>query len=158
MHSVSIQLCFIANDSLRAAIKCPSPDNGSMQYMRERQYYAADSINQSPYIRSLVEVIGHDEPIADASPQPQCMVYEWMDTDLWQLPSKPFRSGSPLPRTVARSVLNALTVFDKVDGVHCDVNPNNIFVSGANGPSPIVKLGDLGTWTCQGLCCTSYLS
>ena len=72
------------------------------------------------------------------------MVFEWMDTDLWQLPSKPFRSGSPLPRIVAQSVLEALVVFDSEDGVHADVNPNNIFVSRAGGPSPLVKLGDLG--------------
>lgn len=76
--------------------------------------------------------------------QPQCMVFEWMDTDLWQLPSKPFRSASPLPRIVARSVLEALVVFDNEDGVHADVNPNNIFVSDASGLSPVVKLGDLG--------------
>jgi serine/threonine protein kinase len=72
------------------------------------------------------------------------MVFEWMDTDLWQLPSKPFRSGSPLPRLVARAVLEALIVFDSEDGAHADVNPNNIFVSGVDSASPIVKLGDLG--------------
>lgn len=72
------------------------------------------------------------------------MVFEWMDTDLWQLPSKPFRSSSLLPRIISRSLLYALVVFDEEDGVHADVNPNNIFVSSACGPSPIVKLGDLG--------------
>jgi hypothetical protein len=25
-----------------------------------------------------------------------------------------------------------------------DINPNNIFLSGINGPSPVVKVGDLG--------------
>ncbi|KAK0111253.1 hypothetical protein ONS95_001625 [Cadophora gregata] len=132
------------------------------QYNRERRTYALPSISQSPYIRGLLDIIGHD---ADDSQnessqpdftsqkdvlnqaqenQPQCMVFEWMDTDLWQLPSQPFRSGSPLPRIVARSVLEALVVFDNEDGVHADVNPNNIFVSSAGGPSPLVKLGDLG--------------
>lgn len=72
------------------------------------------------------------------------MVFEWLDTDLWQLPSKPFRSGSELPRTVARSILEALAVFDGEEGVHTDVNPNNVFLSGVNSPSPVVKLGDLG--------------
>lgn len=72
------------------------------------------------------------------------MVFEWMDTDLWQLSSKPFRSGPELPRIVARSVLEALAVFDGEEGVHTDVNPNNVFLSGVNGPSPVVKLGDLG--------------
>lgn len=72
------------------------------------------------------------------------MVFEWMDTDLWQLPSRPFRSGSDLPRIVSRSLLEALAVIESEDGVHTDVNPNNVFVSGAKGPSPTVKLGDLG--------------
>jgi serine/threonine protein kinase len=72
------------------------------------------------------------------------MVFEWMDTDLWQLPSKPFRSGSELPRIVARSILEALAVFEDENGVHTDVNPNNVFLSVVTGPSPVVKLGDLG--------------
>lgn len=46
------------------------------------------------------------------------MVFEWMDTDLWQLPSEPFRAGSKLPRIVARSVLEALLVLDELTGVH----------------------------------------
>ena len=25
-----------------------------------------------------------------------------------------------------------------------DINPNNVFLSGINGPSPVAKLGDLG--------------
>lgn len=54
------------------------------------------------------------------------------------------RPGSQLPRIVAKSVLEALAVFDDLKGVHTDVNPNNVFVSGANGSQPIVKLGDLG--------------
>lgn len=105
------------------------------------------SIAQSPHIRSLLEVIDHDEPTADTSQQPSCMIFEWMDSDLWQIPSNPFRTGSQLPRVIARSVLNALTVFDCDGGVHTDVNPNNIFVSGANDPSSVVKLGDLGNCT-----------
>lgn len=143
----------------RAVIKSFCAENPMSQYNREYRNYALPSTSQSPYIRSLLEVIGHDvddrqnersssntESQNDvlSQPQPRCMVFEWMDTDLWQLPSTPFRSGSPLPRIVARSVLEALVVFDSEDGVHADVNPNNIFVSSASGPSPMVKLGDLG--------------
>lgn len=92
----------------------------------------------------MLELIGHDEPPTDTPRQPRCMVFEWMDSDLWQIPSKSFRSGSHLPRIIARSVLNALAVFDEDGGVHTDVNPNNILVSGVNSQSPVVKLGDLG--------------
>ncbi len=146
----------------RAVIKTFPIGKPMDQYNRERRTYALPSISQSPYIRTLVDIIGHDvddyqneHSQADIKsqkdvlsqpqePQPRCMVFEWMDTDLWQLPSKPFRSGSPLPRIVARSILEALVVFDSEDGVHADVNPNNIFVSSAGGPSPLVKLRDLG--------------
>ena len=56
-------------------------------------------------------------------------------------PSKPFQSSTELPRIVVRA---ALGVCDDEDGVHTDVNPNKVFLSRANGPSPVVKLGDLG--------------
>ena len=93
----------------------------------------------------MLDLIGYDEPATTESPQqPQCMVFEWMDTDLWQLPSGPFRSGSQLPRIVARSILEALAVTDGEQGVHTDVNPNNLFLSGLDSPFPTVKLGDLG--------------
>ena len=114
------------------------------QYNRERRCYTFNTIARSPYIRAMLELIGHDESSENVAQQPQCMVFEWMDTDLWQLLSKPFRTNSRLPQIVARSVLEALVVFDGEGGVHTDVNPNNVFVSGANEPSPIVKLGDLG--------------
>ena len=41
-------------------------------------------------------------------------------------------------------MLEALAVFDGEEGVHTDVSPNNVFLSGVSGPSPVVKLGDLG--------------
>ena len=145
------------------ALKARPEGTISFQWHRERQTYEVPDIATSPYIRSLVEIIGHFEDIYDSETQhtaiaeepekgaklnpdspPPFMVFEWMDTDLWQLPCEPFRSNSSLPRTIARSVLEALAVFESVDGVHTDVNPNNIFISGANSSSPIVKLGDLG--------------
>ena len=93
----------------------------------------------------MLDLTGHDElSSCQGDQQPQCMVFEWMDTDLWQLSSNPFRSGSELPRIVARSILEALAVFDDEEGVYTGVNPNNVFLSGVNGPSPVVKLGDLG--------------
>ena len=69
---------------------------------------------------------------------------EWMDKNLCQLPSKPFRPGSSLPQVVARFVLEALAVFDGYDKDHTNVNPNNMFLSDVDSPSPVVKLGDLG--------------
>jgi hypothetical protein len=54
-----------------------------------------------------------------------CMVFEWMDTDLWQLPSESFRSSSKLPRRVTRSVLEALAVLDELGGVHTGLDLYN---------------------------------
>ena len=118
------------------------------QYNRERRCYTFESISKSPYIRAMVDSVGHDEgPLECDVKQPQCMVFEWMDTDLWRLPAKMFRSGSMLPRVTARSLLEALVVFDGEDGVHTDLNPNNVFLSGIDSSVPVVKLGDLGNCT-----------
>jgi len=115
------------------------------QYNREFHNYTLDSIARSPFVHSMLDLIGYDEPLScQGHQQPQCMVFEWMDTHLWQLSSNPFRLGSELPRIVARSILEALVVFHDEEGVHTDVNPNNVFLSGVNVPSPVVKLGDLG--------------
>lgn len=97
-----------------------------MAYNRERENYRIPRIVKSPYFRKLRDLIDGDngnKQITDCAPKEpklmnQCMVFEWMDTDLWQLPSEPFRSGSKLPRVVSRSVLKALVVLDELGGVH----------------------------------------
>ncbi|KAF4629161.1 hypothetical protein G7Y89_g8984 [Cudoniella acicularis] len=128
-----------------AVIKHFPADISSSQYRRELHNYSFESLAKSPYIRSMLDLVGHeDSPPADGTQQPKCMVFEWMDTDLWQLPSQPFRSGSQLPRIMAKSLLEALAVIADENGVHTDVNPNNVFLSGVDSPSPVVKLGDLG--------------
>lgn len=90
------------------------------------------------------------------------MVFEWMEHDLRTVPSNQFRQNSDLPKIIAKSVLSALVLLKtQYSAVHTgeyivflvcdlltadglDINPNNIFLSGINGPSPIVKVGDLG--------------
>lgn len=124
-------------------IKCRPDGPRDITYTHERACYEVEAIAQSPYIRAQIDTIGHDVEINDDSQQ-QYMVFEWMDTDLWQLPSERFRSGSQLPRIIAKSVLQALAVFQDLDGVHTDVNPNNVLVTGADTLHPSVKLGDLG--------------
>lgn len=87
-------------------------------YARECGFYEINGIARSLYIRALLDLAGFDESetyTSDAS-RPQCMVFEWMDTDLWQLRSEGFRSGSQLPRIVATSVLEALAVFGDLRG------------------------------------------
>jgi hypothetical protein len=99
-------------------------------FTRELDSYSIKRIKDSPCFRKLRDLIDVDkwsERNSDDSESKElemmtkneCMVFEWMDTDLWQLPSEPFRSGSsPLPRIVARSLLEALVVLEELGGVH----------------------------------------
>lgn len=100
-------------------IQLKSPIN--IVYTREVENYGAGATKKSPYIRSLLDLISHDAETSSSS-QPQCMVFEWMDTDLWQLPSENFRSGFQLSRIVARSMLKALDVLNGLGGIHIDLN------------------------------------
>lgn len=125
-------------------------------YAREVGNYEFDCIKESPYIRSMREVIDNTD---------KCMIFEWLDSDLWSLRGRQNPPSSILLKTVARSVLGALVAFVDMDGeglaVHIgesvyhlptrresncptDVNPNNILVSGADSKRPTVKLADLG--------------
>ncbi|KAI9678773.1 MAG: hypothetical protein M1817_005830 [Caeruleum heppii] len=136
----------VPSPSSLAVIKVKPEGREGIPYDREKVYYDSEVITQSPYIRSRRDVIGHDEGQdgPQSSRQRPCMVFEWMDTDLWQLPSESFRSGSLLPKIVAKSALQALILFDRMDGVHNDLNPNNILVSHYLDLTPVVKVGDLG--------------
>ncbi|KAM5437511.1 hypothetical protein McanMca71_000876 [Microsporum canis] len=122
---------------------------------RELRAHQLPVIKECPYIRQVVDVIEKGEH-EDWSPSPPTiqkrLVLEWMDTDLWLVRpfGKPF-SNPRLPQIVARSMLEALLVFQRVKGVHTDVNPNNVFLSNLDSPSPIVKLGDLDNAFSEGV-------
>lgn len=134
---------------------------------RERSNYNLPAIISCQYIRTLYDVVGpdgDDAQVGSASrtEDPPCMVFEWMEHDLRTVPSDQFRQNSYLPKIIATSVLSALVILkteygavhtgkciaflacdpSKPDGL--DINPNNIFLSDINGPSPVVKSGDLG--------------
>ncbi|PGH36195.1 serine/threonine protein kinase [[Emmonsia] crescens] len=114
---------------------------------RELDAHELPTIKASPWIRQAIDVIEKGEHEDWSPSQPSVnkrLVLEWMDTDLWHARpyGKPF-SNPKLPQIVARSVLEALCVFHGMRGVHTDVNPNNIFLSGLETPTPKVKLGDL---------------
>ncbi|KAL2046097.1 hypothetical protein N7G274_001544 [Stereocaulon virgatum] len=84
------------------------------------------------------------------SEEPPCFVFEWVEHVLWNVRAEQHREQSVLPKTVARSVLEALDLFASANALHTDVNPNNIFLSNIENASPVVKLGDLGNRTCFG--------
>ncbi|KKK21566.1 hypothetical protein AOCH_003926 [Aspergillus ochraceoroseus] len=122
---------------------------------RELRAHQLPAIKASPYIRQALDVIEKRED-EDWSPSPPSItnriVLEWMDTDLW-LP-RPLDKGfsnPKLPQIVARSILEALVVFQEMKGVHTDINPNNIFISNLDAPLPTVKLGDLDNAFSEGV-------
>ena len=85
---------------------------------RERNNYLIPGIRSSPYIRSQYDILQRDSDFVEVHPQadetataPLGMVFEWMEYDLWQVPSGRFRQDSVLPKIIARSVLSALAVL-----------------------------------------------
>ena len=87
-------------------------------YQMEVNCYEFQCIQNSPHIRSIREVIDNGED--------QCMVFEWMDTDLWSLRARARELGQPFFKVAAKSILEAVRVFSDMDGqdpvVHTDEN------------------------------------
>ena len=69
----------------------------------------------SPYIRQLLDVIDPEEGAQQGNRR---MVFEWMDTDLWKARPYGKLSHPNLPQVVAKSVLEALAVFQGLNAVH----------------------------------------
>jgi hypothetical protein len=91
-------------------------------FERELRAHHVPAVKASPYIRQALDVIEKRED-EDWRPSPSSVtkrvVLEWMDTDLWH--ARPFGKGfsNPrLPQIVARSILEALLVFQEIKGVH----------------------------------------
>jgi hypothetical protein len=77
-------------------------------YRMEVNCYEFRCIRNSPYIRSIREVIDNGTD--------QCMVFEWMDTDLWSLRARAQELGQPFLKVTAKSILEAVKVFSDMDG------------------------------------------
>ncbi|KAI8939248.1 hypothetical protein NX059_005074 [Plenodomus lindquistii] len=107
---------------------------------REFRNYSIEEIASSRHIRAMSDTVRLDED----QPEPSCLVFEWMDQDLRSVAKRRFRSDRKLPKAVSKAVLLALEDLRSLNAIHTDINPNNIFLSDIDGPSPIVKLGDLG--------------
>lgn len=93
---------------------------------RERNNYLIPGIRSSPYIRKQYDILkgdpysGEDPPQADeTATAPSGMVFEWMEHDLWHVPSERFRQNSTLPKVICRSVLSALALLKtQYDAIH----------------------------------------
>ncbi|OBT66168.1 hypothetical protein VE03_05117 [Pseudogymnoascus sp. 23342-1-I1] len=108
-------------------------------FERELDTHRIPAIEESPYIRRLVDVI---DPEDEGHEVPK-LVFEWMDTDLWKCRPYGNLSHPKLPEVISKSVLEALAVFQDLHAVHTDISPNNILISNLDQPFPIVKVSDL---------------
>ncbi|OBT54029.1 hypothetical protein VE04_03551 [Pseudogymnoascus sp. 24MN13] len=109
-------------------------------FERELDTHRIPAIEESPYIRQLVDVI-HPE---DGAPgEPKKLVFEWMDTDLWKCRPHGNLSHPNLPQVISKSVLEALAVFQGLNAVHTDISPNNVLLSNLDQPFPTVRVSDL---------------
>ncbi|KAF7510529.1 hypothetical protein GJ744_006375 [Endocarpon pusillum] len=123
-------------------VKTALEDDVTIALRRERNVYLIPGIRSSPYIRSQLDILASDEDrnrsqpkVEDLDTAPPGMVFEWMEYDLWHVPSERFRHNSILPKVISRSILSALALLKtEYDAIHTDVD----------SPSPLVKVGDLG--------------
>lgn len=112
---------------------------------RDYETYKKPSVSQSPFILSLYDIIGGPEGCSSTSSDtPPCLVLEWMDYTLADIPSKAHRKDSALIRAIVEAGLLAITTLANEGLVHTDIKPNNVLVSDLGTPRPRVKIGDLG--------------
>ncbi|KAF1844371.1 uncharacterized protein K460DRAFT_388213 [Cucurbitaria berberidis CBS 394.84] len=79
---------------------------------RELRTHQIPEIGACTHIRQLQDVIEGD------GDQPKKMVLEWMDADLWQCRPHGKLANPKLPQIVAKSILEALVVFQRLHAVH----------------------------------------
>ena len=83
-------------------------------------------VKTSPSIRTIVNVVGQWEMVEDRdravydkrSENPPCLVFEWMDPDLWNVRAELYREKAVLPKANTRSVLEALDLFASANAMH----------------------------------------
>lgn len=104
-----------------------SPAMERMALVREHEIYEGPGpVKTSPFIRKLHNVVGQWEMVEErgragfdeASKDPPCLVFEWMEHVLWNVRPELYREKSVLPKLIARSVLEALVLFASANAMH----------------------------------------
>lgn len=95
-----------STDVLRVVLKI-APDHPKL-FVNEVKTYQYECITKSPYIRSLREYINNGDG--------HCLVLEWMDNTLWETKKESTQAKAQVFTTVAKSCLEALAVFQDMDG------------------------------------------
>ena len=89
-------------------------------------YEGPGPVKINPFIRRLRDVVGQWEMVEErgcagfdkTSKHPPCLVFEWMEHVLGNVRSEPYRKKSVLPKTIARSVLEALDILASANAMH----------------------------------------
>jgi hypothetical protein len=99
----------------RAVVKTAHSDIEKFILNRELYNYQIPEIASCPSIRALVDTIPNTD---GQNGDPPCLVFEWMDLDLFGLESERFRGDGQLFKTAARGMLSALALFARLKMVH----------------------------------------
>ncbi|KAF2134667.1 kinase-like protein [Dothidotthia symphoricarpi CBS 119687] len=137
-----------ANFISRAFVKTSSQKETLDLLKHEHGCYMNPAIRSSQNIRAMYDAI--DVHGSFASKRPYCLAFEWMDCTLKDVCSISHRLDSVLHQSIARAILGALDTLKSQRLVHTDIKNDNILISGLDGSSPVVKLGDLGLVRSEG--------
>ncbi|KAH9224390.1 kinase-like domain-containing protein [Leptodontidium sp. 2 PMI_412] len=109
------------------------------------------AISSSPFIRKMYDIVGDVEDFDDRSQNhTPCLVFEWMDQTLADIPVKDHLRNDALQRAIFEAGLAGLAALHEENLVHTDIKPENILVSGLENLRPTAKIGDLGLTATDG--------
>ncbi|KAF1993739.1 kinase-like protein [Amniculicola lignicola CBS 123094] len=130
-----------------AVIKSSSEDKIIDTLKRENNCYTNPLIRSSRHIRAIYDTI---DTHSSGDTTDYYLAFEWMDCTLKDISSKLHRRNLALHKSISIAVLGALADLRNQRLVHTDVKNDNILISGLEGSSPVVKLGDLGLVRTEG--------
>ncbi|KAL9123799.1 MAG: hypothetical protein Q9217_006810 [Psora testacea] len=126
---------------------------------RERDAYRRPSIRNSPHIRRMYDEINDFQRAKDfedkaafkdaVEKQPYCLVLEFMSTTLKELDPEKYKNNLLFMAALFRGMIEGTQDIKKAgiknnDAVWTDAKPENMLCSDVDGPSPVVKISDLG--------------
>ncbi|CZS95451.1 hypothetical protein WAI453_011374 [Rhynchosporium graminicola] len=114
-------------------IKTTTPERRKF-LSQEHDVYCKPAISSSPFVRKLYDKIS----------DPPCLVLEWMDQTLAEVPPETQFRNDALYKAIFEAGLHAVTALYDENLVHADLKPDNILISDITSPEPTVKIGDLG--------------
>ena len=104
------------NSPVRVVIKTAPPNNKAARESLKREYnaYRISSIASNPYFRAIYDIISDPKNFdEDAGESPPCLVLEWMDCTLAQVPFERHLQNYILIKAIMDAILFGLVTLDK---------------------------------------------